>query len=466
MTAAIQRPSAADRTFCSERIDALIADVCRDIRDPVLAQLFTYCLPNTLDTAVAFSERPDGTPDTFIVSGNIPAMWIRDSVCQVWPYIEFIRDEPALERMIEGVIRRHVRNILLDPYANAFMREQTDVRENYAARPALKPGIWCRRYQLDSFGFIMRLSHAYWKAGGNPACFDGDWLRAVRSLTDIIRLLQAGTDELPHPEFRFERLSYDPCESLPLAGFGPPCRRCGLTRTAFRPSDDAAVFPFHVPANALAVVGLRQLAEMLAAFGSDPALAAESRTLAGEINSALEQHAVADHPVVGTIRAYEMDGFGSTLLMDDANYPNLLSLPYLGFCGADDPLYLRTRRFVLGPHNPYWASGREAAGLGGPHCFAVYAGEGQIREGLGVIWPLGIAMQAMTSLDDAEIQACLAQLVRIGARFGFMPEAVWKDDLSYFRRKWFCWANVLFGELVLHLHRTQPGLLAEFSSRA
>jgi meiotically up-regulated gene 157 (Mug157) protein len=459
-----QRPHPEERAFRSQRVDALIADVSAEIGDPGLARLFEYCLPNTLDTATQYETTENGVPDTFIISGDIPAMWLRDSVCQIWPYIPYIKDEPALERMVEGLVRRQTRCLLFDPYANAFLREKSDRRENPRDKPAMKPGVWCRRWQIDSFGYFMRLSHAYWKEGGNVACFDEDWTRAARSMVEILQTLQAGSDELPRPDFQFQRMGYEPYESLPLAGYGPPCRRCGLVRNAFRPSDDASLLPFHIPGNAMAAVGLRQLAEMASALKLDATLAHDAAALAHEIGEALDQRAVYQHPKHGPIWAYEVDGYGSTLLMDDANYPNLLGLPYLGFRSADDSLYRNTRAFILGPDNPYWTTGRAMAGLGGPHCATVYGENGQTREGLGVVWPIGVIMQGLTSSDEAEILSCLTQLARVGIQHGFMPEAVWKDDAAFFRRKWFCWANVFFGELVLSLHQTRPDLLRDFRS--
>jgi meiotically up-regulated gene 157 (Mug157) protein len=459
------RPPAAQRLFRSARIDALAEEVSGRIGDPELAKLFGECLPRTLDTATTFQTLADGTPDTFLVAGHLPAMWVRDAVCQVWPYVPYIRDEVGLERMVEGVIRRLAQNILFDPYANTFMRDRDALRERYVARPPLGRGIWNRRYQLDNFGYFMRLSHGFWQAGGATGCFDADWVRAAGALVAIMRELQAGSDELPQPRFRFEHLSYAPYDSLPMAGFGPPCRRCGLTRTAFRPSDDAALFPFHIPDNAFAVTGLRQLARMLRTLGLAESLRRESEALAGEIENALGRQRV-EHATFGPILPFEVDGYGAVLLMDDAAYPNLIGLPYLGYCTQSDPLYRATRKFALSAHNPYWVSGSSLRGLGGPHCATVYAKGGGSKSGLGVCWPIGIMMEALTTEDRAEIESCLAQLVHIGSRLGFMPEAVWKDDVSYFRGEWFCWANSLFGELILELDRTRPEILREFRSRA
>jgi meiotically up-regulated gene 157 (Mug157) protein len=221
----------------------------------------------------------------------------------------------------------------------------------------------------------------------------------------------------------------------------------GLIVSIFRPSDDATIFPFLVPSNHFAVVSLRQLAEIAGATGLDPALRARCLALADEVEAALRMYAVVRHPDLGLVWAYEVDGFGNRLHMDDANVPSLLSLPYLGACAPDDPLYLRTRSFVLSGHNPYFFRGRTAEGVGGPHA------------GMDRIWPLGLAMQALTSTSDHEIAGVLRTLARTDAGTGFMHESFDKDDPSDFTRPWFAWANTLFGELILTVLAERPHLV-------
>jgi meiotically up-regulated gene 157 (Mug157) protein len=212
----------------------------------------------------------------------------------------------------------------------------------------------------------------------------------------------------------------------------------------FRPSDDACVYPMLVPSNLFAVRALRLLAGLT---GADGGLAREARALADDIEGAAREHAMLAHPRHGRVWAYEVDGFGNALLMDDANVPSLLALPYLGACDRDDPVYRATRRLVLSPDNPYFFRGAAGEGIGGPHV------------GLDMVWPLGIVIRALTSGDDAEITHCLGTLKATHAGTGFMHEAFHKDDPARFTRAWFAWANTMFGELIVTLHQGRPHLL-------
>lgn len=442
------RPAMAERRFTSHAVEAALARIGPTLADPRLRRLFENCLPNTLDTTVTFARDAAGRPDTFVITGDIAAMWLRDSTNQVWPYLRFARDDAPLRELLAGLIRRQAACVRLDPYANAFYA--TPVTGHWAQDlTPMSPGVHERKYELDSLCAVFRLAHGYWQATGDTSPFDAEWRAAMTLAVETIIVQQAGSAEEPVPTYHFRRLTPQALDTLVLNGRGHPARRCGLSKSPFRPSDDAASLPFPIAANAFAVVALRQLAALLAALASpaDLALASRARALASEIDAALLAHGTVNHPTCGRIWAFEVDGFGSAVLLDDANIPSLLSLPYLGFCAPDDPLYLATRRFVLSEANPYFARGSVASGIGGPHV------------GLGWIWPLSIIMRALTSTDDDEILDCLAMLVRTDADTGFMHETFWLDDASRYTRTWFAWANTLLGELVLHLSATRPALL-------
>lgn len=437
-----KRPPAAARTFVAPACERLIESVGASIADDELRWLFSNCLPNTLDTTITFARDESGRPDTYVITGDIDAMWLRDSAAQVWPYLPLIRTAPDLRDLIAGVIHRQAAGILLDPYANAFYREPVLGKwRNDHTR--MIPGVHERKWELDSPTYFLRLSLGYWREAEDVSPFDGRWREAVRAVFDLFRTEQAGTAEMKS-DYSFRRPGG--CESMMNGGVGDPFRRCGLVRGGFRPSDDACKLPFHVPSNAMAVVALRGARDLLLAL-DEPALASEATALAGEIEAALAAHAVTTHPRYGEIWAYEVDGNGSHYLMDDANIPSLLALPYLGFCAKDDPRYLRTRAFCLSESNPYFFRGAAGAGIGGPHA------------GLRTIWPMAIIMQALTSLDDQETLGCLRMLKSTHAGSGFMHETFHADDASRFTRAWFAWANTLFGELILSLHRERPQLL-------
>jgi meiotically up-regulated gene 157 (Mug157) protein len=437
------RPPIDERRFVSESVDATIQRVKKSIADEELAWLFENCYPNTLDTTVRTGTL-DGRPDTFVITGDIEAMWLRDSAAQIWPYLHLASDDAHLRRCLAGVIYRQARCILIDPYANAFNAGPTGSPWEKDLT-AMKPELHERKYEIDSLCYAVRLSHGYWKATGDASVFDETWQSAMRLAVRTLREQQRFDGPGP---YRFQRTTAVAYDTVPLSGYGNPTRPCGLVHSAFRPSDDSCLFPFLIPSNLFAITALRQLAEIWNAEMRQKGFAPACTALADEIQSALLSRGVVNHPLHGSIYAYEVDGYGNALFMDDANVPSLLSLPYLGSVPVDDPLYKRTRGFILGTDNPYYFAGTAAEGIGGPHV------------GPDMIWPMSIIMRALTSTDDAEILRCLAMLARTHAGTGFMHESFHKDDPAKFTRSWFAWANSLFGELIVSLYARRPGLLA------
>jgi uncharacterized protein len=438
-----QRPPAAERCFRSPSVEALIDSVSAQIADPELAWLFANCLPSTLDTTVDHRLDESGQPDTYVITGDIDAMWLRDSAAQVWPCLPLAREDAALRTMIAGVIRRQARCVLIDPYANAFFRDPGTVGRWQTDQTEMRPGVHERKWEIDSLAYFLRLSHGYWSATGDTLPFDSTWQAAIQTAFTTIRMEQSVGDDPTRSPYTFQRLIGDIKTSHSCRARS---RDCGLVRCSFRPSDDMVKLPFLVPANALLSVALRDCADLLTVLQLD-ALAVQARTQSTTILNALEKHAVIRHPVHGEIWAYEVDGLGGVHLMDDANVPSLLALPYVGFCTLDDPRYLRTRAFVLSSDNPHYVAGAAAAGIGSPHT------------GPGTIWPMALTLQALTATDDTEILRCLAQLKSTHAGTGFMHESFNADDPAKFSRPWFAWANTLFGELIATLARERPHLI-------
>jgi meiotically up-regulated gene 157 (Mug157) protein len=436
------RPPAGERNFTSEAVEATIARVKAGIADPELAWMFENCYPNTLDTTVRFGT-VDGRPDGFVITGDIPAMWLRDSTAQVWPYLPLASQDPRLGQLLAGVVNRQTRCILIDPYANAFNDGPTgggwesDLTD-------MKPELHERKWEIDSLCYPVRLAHGYWRTTGDASVLDARWQAAARLILQTFRDQQRKNDRGP---YKFQRVTAVYYDTVPLGGYGNPTRKVGMIHSIFRPSDDSCVYPFLVPSNLFAVAALQQLAELFATEIGDVTFAGECIELADEVAEAIAEHAVAEHPAYGSVYAYEVDGFGNALLMDDANVPSLLSLPYLSATALDDPLYQSTRRFILSQDNPYFFRGTAGEGIGGPHV------------GLDMIWPLGITMRALTSTDEAEILYCLGMLKATHAGTGFMHESFHKDDPARFTRSWFAWANTLFGELIVSLHSERPQLL-------
>jgi meiotically up-regulated gene 157 (Mug157) protein len=435
------RPDPQDRRFRSAVVEQFIEERKARIADAELGALFANCFPNTLDTTVE-PGRYEGKPDTAVITGDIPAMWLRDSSAQIWPYLPLASKDAALRELLEGVIRRQTRCILIDPYANAFMADLNAAPLSWSVKDLteLKRGVGERKWEIDSLCYPIRLAHGYWRQTGDTAPFDQRWQQAMRLVVSTLRTQQRKEGDGP---YHFQRISQNSTETLPVSGFGNPVRPVGLIASGFRPSDDACIFPFLVPSNLFAVTSMRQLAAMAHAILSDDALANDSTALANEVEQALRQYAVATTSQ-GTIWAYEVDGYGSQLLMDDANVPSLLGLPYIE-SSPDADLYARTRAFCWSERNPWFFRGTAGEGIGGPH------------EGKDMIWPMSQTIYALTSRRDEEIRRAVAMLK--GAATGFIHESYFKDDPKRFTRPWFAWANTLFGELIGGLAATKPELL-------
>lgn len=432
-----KRPKKADRLFVSEEVERCIVDVKKQLTHPYLAYLFENCFPNTLDTTVYPEETKDGDDDTFVITGDIEAMWLRDSGAQVWPYLRFVAKDKKLAKLIRGVIRRQFRCILIDPYANAFTKDSNAMSPSWSEDMTdMRPGVFERKYELDSPLYPIRLAHAYWKATGDDTIFDELWMNTIQTVLRTLKEQQRKEGGLP---YRFCRVTARMHDTQSNGGNGHPAKPCGLIVSTFRPSDDASIFPYLIPSNFMAVSCMKKAGEILTIVNKDTDLAAECYELATEVNQALKEHAIVEHPKYGKVYAYEVDGYGSVLLMDDANVPSLLALPYISDVDVNDPIYQNTRRLVWSLDNPYFFKGSAGEGIGGPH------------EGLDYAWPMSAIMKAMTSNDDAEIRDCLISLINTDANTGFMHEAYHKNDANKFYRSWFAWANTLFGELILHL---------------
>jgi meiotically up-regulated gene 157 (Mug157) protein len=424
-------------------LGSLIEDFEQHIANPEWAALFRNCFSNTLETTVRLATA-NGQSDAFVITGDIEAMWLRDSTAQVWTYLPYVAQDKLLRAVFEGVIRRQTHCILIDPYANAFNRGPSGGPWQ-SDHTVMAPEVYERKWEIDSLCYPIRLAHGYWSATGDTEPLDGLWLRAMRRVVQTFREQQRKAGR--HVPYFFQRTAREAMDTLPNRGCGNPVAPVGMIGSAFRPSDDATIFPFLVPSNLFAVRSLRQLAEILTALEMAPELAAECRQMAAEVEEAVFAYGTHEHPPYGRIYAYEVDGFGGRVFMDDANVPSLLSLPYLGCCAADDPIYLATRKFVLSADNPWFFTGRFGEGVGSPHT------------GFNRIWPIGITMRALTSSDDEEILACLRLLRCSSAGTGYMHEGFDPENPAEFSREWFAWANSLFAELLLKLKNEKPSLL-------
>jgi meiotically up-regulated gene 157 (Mug157) protein len=433
-----ERPSERNRLFRSEVVDLKIQDVKAMLTNPKIAWMFENCYPNTLDTTVHFDEDGNsGRGDTFIYTGDIPAMWLRDSGAQVWPYVRYTLADEGLRKMIAGTIIRQFKLICIDPYANAFNNGPTgegSVDDKTGSRP--NKNVYERKWEIDSHCYPIRLAYAYWKTNGDTSVFGEEWLDAIELTLKVFKEQQRKKE---HGDYIFLRKTDRQLDTKCCVGRGNPVKPCGLIASSFRPSDDATTFDFLIPANFFAVKSLRQAAEILETVNKQPRLSKECSQLADEVEKALKKYAVVRHPKFGKIYAYEVDGFGNAFMMDDANIPSLLSLPYLEAVDPKDAVYKRTRKFVLSEWNPYFHEGKAGEGVGSPHI------------GVDMIWPMSIMMRAFTADNNKEIKKCMEMLMKTDADTGFIHESFHKDDAEEYTREWFAWQNSLFGELIVHL---------------
>lgn len=439
----IVRVAKGQRNFESALVEKTIAEFQKKVKDKELAWLFNNCFPNTLDTTVTHTE-VNGRPDTYVITGDIDAMWLRDSSAQVWPYMAFASKDEKLKRLIAGVINRQSAYILKDPYANAFYNDPNKVGEWTSDHTDMKPGVHERKYEIDSLCYPIRLGYNYWKTTGDTSPFDENWVNAIKTTLKVFRDQQQKDGKNP---YTFQRTTQFGTDTRALKGYGYPVKPVGLVCSAFRPSDDSTVFSFLIPSNFFIVVSMKQAAEMMRKIKKDDATAKELEALGAEVDKALKEHAIVKHPKYGNIYAFEIDGFGNHLIMDDANVPSLLGLPYLDAVDVKDTVYQNTRKFVLSEDNPFFFKGKAAEGIGGPHV------------GMDMIWPMAITMRALTSTDPKEIKECIKTLKATHGDTGFMHESFHKDDPKNFTRSWFAWANTLFGELLWETYQKNPKLL-------
>lgn len=438
-----QRPPLDKRTFTSDAIESQIKKIKSTIKDKELAWMFENCYPNTLDTTVDY-EIIDGKPDTFIITGDIDAMWLRDSTAQVWPYMPLIKKDPKVKNLIKGLIHRQVKCILKDPYANAFYKDLKKESHWKSDEPTPIPGVHERKWEIDSLCYAVRLAYYYFELTKDHSVFDDDWDKAMKLVYQTFKTEQRKDGNSP---YYFVRKTNNMIDAPTFKGDGRPTKFTGLIHSQFRPSDDATLFPFLIPSNIFAEISLRQLSDIYKNEIKDNDFAENCRQFADELKIAIKKYAIKDHLSYGKIYAYEIDGFGNAVFMDDANVPSLMSLAYLNPEFKNDTVYKNTRKFLLSEDNPYYLKGKAAEGQGSPHT------------GKETIWPMGIILRAFTSEDNTEIKYCLKMLKSTHANTGFMHESFNKDNPEEFSRSWFAWANTLFGELIVKISNENPAIL-------
>lgn len=394
--------------------------------NPRWSEVFSNCFDNTLETTVKSTE-----DDVFVITGDIPAMWLRDSSAQIKPYLAIANEDEKIKQLIRGLVDRQIKCILIDPYANAF-NETENGHCYHQDLTEMNGWIWERKYEVDSLCYPIELAYLLWKQTGETKQFSKEFKRVAESIMKVFKTEQ----QHEHSSYRFERFDERPEDTLSNHGLGEPCGYTGMTWSGFRPSDDSCTYNYLVPANMFAVVILGYLEEIFTEIYHDKLLAEQANQLKDEINQGIEKWGVVEHQGQ-KVYAYEVDGLGNYLLMDDANVPSLLAAPYLGYCSIDDEIYQNTRALILSDANPYYYEGIKLKGIGSEHTPKEY------------VWPIALSIQGLTTTSQVEKAELLDILVKTDAGTNHMHEGVNVNDPNQYTREWFSWANMMFCTLLL-----------------
>lgn len=416
----------------NKTLEKVIKNTCDKLNEKgltELSKLFKNCFPNTWETTVKVL----GEKDTFVITGDIPAMWLRDSAAQVNHYIPYAKDDEEIFNVIVGIINRYALYLSKDPYANAY--NEIDNDHGYSTDITFRsPWVWERKYEVDSLCSVIALPYKLYKSTGRKDFFNEQIKNAFITIIDLWTIEQFHKEQ---SEYSFHRENTDETDTLPLKGKGNPVGYTGMTWSGFRPSDDRCVYNYLIPSEMYAVVTLGYLKEILNDVYGDKVNAERAEKLRKEINLGINEYGIFEHEKYGKIYKYEVDGLDNYILMDDANSPSLLGAPYIGYCSNKDQTYINTRKFILSNDNPFYYSGSLLSGVGSPHTPK------------DSVWPIALIMQGLTSNDKDEIEKLLNDLSSSHANTYFMHESINCNEQEKFTRKWFAWANSLFSELVL-----------------
>ena len=429
----VNTTDAIKETTKTSEIKALIRkigdDLSNKIDDNKLKKLFYNCFINTMETTVEYNEE---NIDTFIITGDIPAMWLRDSTSQIEHYLPFINEHEDLKKLFVGLINRQVFCILHEPYANAFNKTANGQKwDNDITKDS--PWVWERKYEIDSLCFPVRLIYKYWKKSNDSSFFNNEIKKVFYKIIDLWKIEQ---NHFESSDYSFQRLNCSPTDTLTNKGLGDPVSYTGMTWSGFRPSDDACKYNYLIPSNMFATVVLGYISEIAEVVFKDNELKNISNELRCEIEKGINKYGIIYTEEFGDIYAYEVDGLGNYNLMDDANVPSLLSIPYIEYKDIDDEIYQNTRKFILSKNNPYYYEGSVAKGIGSPHTPPEY------------IWHISLSMQGLTTKNEKEILDLINTLINSDGNTGYMHEGFHCDDSNKFTREWFAWSNSLFADFI------------------
>ncbi|KAF7716150.1 Exo-alpha-1,6-mannosidase [Penicillium ucsense] len=469
-----QRPDPACRTFSSASVEQVIEDVTSRLVDKDLAQLFRNAFPNTLDTTIRWhqnetaavstkSNKRDSAQwtglQTFIVTGDINAEWLRDSTNQLTNYQALAKKDKSIYNLILGAIHTQTEFVIQSPYCNAFQPPSASgiSPEKSTQKDTVSPAydnsfVFECKYELDSLAHFLLLGTEFYEKTGSIEFLTDRWYQALQTVLSVLDAQSQPTfnshNQFVTNQYTFQRETSTGTETLNLNGIGNPLNGgTGLIRSAFRPSDDATIFGYFIPPNAMMSVQLQKTAKVIKAADGPDDLAEKLERRGSSLANSVKEHAIINHPRYGDVYAFEVDGYGSRTLMDDANIPSLLSLPYLDFLDKKDETYQNTRKMITEKGgNPYYLEGPAFHGIGGPHI------------GLENAWPMSLLMQAMTSDNDTEILDSI-NLIRDSSLLGLVHESINVTNIEIYTRPWFAWANSVFAQTILKVAKERPHLI-------
>ncbi|KAK5121682.1 hypothetical protein LTR85_004854 [Meristemomyces frigidus] len=463
------RPVPACRTFNSSVVEHAVHRVAHTISDPDLRRLFINAYPNTLDTAIAWKGYANGSDEelTFVITGDINAMWLRDSANQMQSYLPLLQasnSSDSLASLYRGVINLHARYLLIDPYCNSFqppVESHISPSVNGAASGDTvfpnytNSSVFECKYELDSLAAFLEVSTNYYNATEDASFFKRyQWVEAIENVMAVAENMTMPTYQ---PDGNVSVLSYSftretdrASETTENGGLGNPFNNgTGLIRSFFRPSDDATIFQGFIPANMMFAKYLESAGQIMYAIGDQDALAGRMCSLAASLRVSIEKVGIVSGGQYGQIYAFEVDGYMSQNIMDDANIPSLLAAPFFGYLDVSDPIYQNTRQLLLSANNPYFMRGPVISAIGGAH------------DGPGFAWPMASVVRIFTSNDEAEITQQLQEIVSSTDGLGLIHESINTFNVSDWTRQWFSWANGLFGQCILDLDNRMPDVLKQ-----
>lgn len=431
-----QRPDPSCRTFNLSVVEDAIDKVSGTISDPDLKQLFINTFPNTLDTAIGWKGYANGSDNeelTFIITGDIKAMWLRDSANQLQSYVSLLEpssDGDSLASLYRGVINLQSRYILYDPYCNAYQPPiesgikpsvNTAGVEDVVTPTYSNKTVFECKYELDSLAAFLEISRNYYNATGDIDFFKKyKWVATVEKIMDT-----AEGEMIPtyQSDGKVNELPYTFARGSDVGTQYPVNSGTGLIRSSFRPSDDWTIFQFLIPSNMMFSSLLEPCSEIASKIGESD-LAKRMSDLSSSLRTAIQNYAIFSSSKYRDIYAYEVTGYMDQNFMDDANIPGLLSAPVYGFLDIDDQVYQSTRKFLLSADNPYYMHGPVISAIGGPH------------DGPGYAWPMASIVRILTSNDDHEITQQLQELVSSTDGLGLMHESINTFNESDWTREW------------------------------